>query len=130
MTIVVASLSLCKVQESSRVVIVRNILASSANRRMSDCTVSGRSFMYITNSTGPKTLPWGIPLSTCAEYDAVFRQYSYVFEYDAVNRSKSIFSMSDFICSISSCSFLLFSILDLMNSFSWVCIDILIFSDL
>ena len=31
--------------------------------------MSGRSFMYITNSIGPSTLPWGMPLVTAADAD-------------------------------------------------------------
>ena len=37
---------------------------SSAKRYTADLTISGKSFMNTTKSTGPNTLPWGIPLRT------------------------------------------------------------------
>ena len=46
-----------------------NILVSSANICVMHCVIFGRSFMNITNSNGPRTLPCGIPLVTGAQSD-------------------------------------------------------------
>ena len=35
--------------------------ASSAKSLTGDCTLSGKSFIYIKKSNGPKTVPWGTP---------------------------------------------------------------------
>ena len=49
---------------SSLDVISRKILVSSTNRNVSEFMFSGKSLMYRTKRSGPRTLPWVIPLST------------------------------------------------------------------
>ena len=65
-----ASISDCSSTVSSLLLISRKILVSSANNNDSDLMLSGRSFIYITKSNGPSTLPWGIPLRTSAVKDS------------------------------------------------------------
>ena len=45
------------------------ILASSANSFISTAMTSGRSFMNTRKRTGPRTLPWGIPLMMFNQVD-------------------------------------------------------------
>ena len=60
--------------ESCTDFISRKTFVSSANRytNVSPSTTFGRSLMYITKSSGPRTLPWGIPLVTGALSERVF----------------------------------------------------------
>ena len=53
--------SSCSIFTSSWSIMVLKILVSSAKRYIVDFTVFGNSFMYMTNSKGPRTDPWGIP---------------------------------------------------------------------
>ena len=46
-----------------------NIFVSSANKKISDFTWSGRSFINMTNNNGSSTLPFGIPLVTSLYWD-------------------------------------------------------------
>jgi len=39
-------------------------LVSSANRLVKKDVANGKSFVYIRNSRGPRTLPWGTPHAT------------------------------------------------------------------
>ena len=45
------------------------ILASSANNFINTSITSGKSLMNTRNNTGPRTLPWGIPLVTSFQDD-------------------------------------------------------------
>ena len=47
-----------------------NILASSANNRPWDSISSRKSLIYTTKRISPRTLPWGMPLSTQDDVDS------------------------------------------------------------
>ena len=53
--------SSCSIVESSLDLIILNILVSSANKYASEFTVSGRSFINMTNNNSPITEPCSIP---------------------------------------------------------------------
>ena len=64
--------SYCKSVESCWVLMLRYRMQSSAKRRIVLLLASsGRSLMYIKNSMGPRTVPWGTPERTGWEEDCV-----------------------------------------------------------
>ena len=63
-------LSACKATESSCDEMRLKILTSSANNMPWDSIFSRRSLIYTTKRIGPRTLPWGMPLSTKDDIDS------------------------------------------------------------
>ena len=63
-------ISASKATESSCDDMCLNILASSANNRPWDSISSRRSLIYMRKRIGPRTLPWGMPLSMHDDVDS------------------------------------------------------------
>ena len=65
-----ASRSACRASWSARLCTGRYMKQSSANNLTWEVTTLGRTFMWIKNSKGPGTVPWGTPDKTlaCVEY--------------------------------------------------------------
>ena len=64
--------SCCKRVESCWVLMLRYRMQSSAKRRIVLLLASsGRSLIYIKNSMGPRTVPWGTPERTGWEEDCI-----------------------------------------------------------
>ena len=64
-----ASISCCSILHSSGLSTVLNTFVSSANIFTTELIESGKSLIYIKNRTGPRTLPWGTPLTTSSHPD-------------------------------------------------------------
>ena len=61
--------SFCRVIDSPSELIARYMAVSSAKSLTLDLTWSGRSFIYIRKSMGPKTEPFGTPDDTAIYSD-------------------------------------------------------------
>ena len=60
---------LCKGCTLFKLDMILYTLASSANSFSNTSITSGKSFMNTKNRTGPRTLPWGMPLVTFLQSD-------------------------------------------------------------
>ena len=96
-----ASRSACRASWSARLCTGRYMRQSSANNLTWEVTTLGRSFMWIKNSKGPRTVPWGTPDKTLAglEYfpststdcDLVFKKEAVHFHRGPCMPQNSIF---------------------------------------
>ena len=58
-------------QSSGDFICLKHLVSSAKRRALLQWMESGRSFMYIINSRGPRMLPWGTPDTAGSKYEYV-----------------------------------------------------------